>query len=132
MRASALVSLAVIIVAAVSTATSIEDAIRRYLRRIPYIIGAPDSGVTSLSRIVPKGETLGFITDRSDGERIDKRLYGLTYSIAPLLVESAPNNRRFIVGDFENRSDTAINLTRNRLGFVEDLGNGFLLLKAWR
>jgi hypothetical protein len=130
MRAPVLVSLAMIMVAAVSAATLIEEATLGYLHRIPYIAGVPDASVTSLRRIVPRGESLGFITDGSDRQAIDKRLYGLTYSLAPFIVENTPD-RRFVIGDFQNRSDISVKLGRYRLSLVEDLGNGFLLLKAW-
>lgn len=129
MRAPVLVPLAMIVVAAVSAATLIEEATLRYVHWMPNIVGVPNASVATLSGIVPKGETLGFISAGSDPGTIDKRRYGLAYSLAPFLVENTPN-RRFVIGDFQNSSDIPVNLGRYRLNFIADLGNGFLLLKA--
>jgi hypothetical protein len=129
MRGSLLTPLLMIAFAAASSVTLLRDASVRYVNRNPQIVGVLDAGLTSLRRIVPHGETLGFVTDRNGLEAIDKRLYGLTYSLAPLVVEKTAY-RRFVIGDFRRKSSIPIALGQYRLLVVEDLGNGFLLCAA--
>jgi hypothetical protein len=129
MRRSLLAPVLMIAFAAASSVTLLRDASVRYVNRSPQIVGVPDAGLTSLRRIVPHGETLGFVTDRSDVEAADKRLYGLSYSLAPLVVQKT-TSRRFVIGDFRSESSIPIALKQYRLHVVEDLGNGFLLCTA--
>jgi hypothetical protein len=120
--------LAPILMIAFATASSVallRDASLRYVHRTPQVVGALDVDLASLRQIVPRGETLGFITDRNDVEAVDERLYGLSYSLAPLIVENTAN-RRFVIGDFRRKANIPIALTQYRLRVVETLGNGFL------
>jgi len=129
MRGSLLAPILMIAFAAGSSVTLLRDASVRYANRTPQVVGVLDAGLTRLRRVVSRGETLGFVTDRSDVEAADKRLYGLTYSLAPLVVEKTAS-RRFVIGDFRSKSSIPIALKQYRLHVVEDLGNGFLLCAA--
>jgi hypothetical protein len=129
MRASMLVPIIMIAFAAVSSVTLLWDEIFRYVHRTPHILGIPAIAVVSLRSIVPKGETLGFISDGGDPGVVARRLYGATYSLAPLVIDHN-TSRRFIIGDFRSKASIAIALSQYRLYVVEDLGNGLLLLAA--
>jgi hypothetical protein len=128
MRGS-LALLAMIAFATASSVTLLSDEIFRYVHRTPNIVGIPDTAVMGLRSIVPKGETLGFISDGSDPGAVGRRLYGATYSLVPLVIDSGAN-RRFIIGDFRTKASISIALSQHRLRIVKDLGNGFLLLAA--
>jgi len=123
-----LVPVAMIAFATVSSGTLLWDEIFRYVRRTPFVVGVPDAVIMSLRSIVSKTETLGFISDRI-GPEFGSRLFGTTYSLAPLIVENTPN-RRFVIGDFRSKASIPVALSQHRLYIVEDLGNGFLLLAA--
>jgi len=129
MRAAVVVPFLMIAFAAASTIIMLSDAGFRYVHRTPYTLGVPDASVMSVRHRIPKGETLGFVSDRDDLEAANRRLYGLTYSLAPLIVESKATHR-FVVGDFEEPSSIPLALAHYRLHVAEDLGNGFLLLAA--
>ena len=129
MRGSLLVPLGMIVIAAASTAGLLRDEAIRYAHRTPSIVGVPDLGLTTLRRIIPQGETLGFITDRNQPEAVAHRLYGLNYSLAPLIVENTAN-RRFVLGDFRDQSSIPFALEQHRLRVVVAAGNGILLLEA--
>ena len=129
MRASLLIPFAMIAFALASAATSLSDSILSYAHRQPYITGVPDTASLRVLGVVPQGEPLGFITDVEGRDAGDRRLYVSTYGLAPLILENTAN-RRFVIGDFRHRSNMAAALRQHRLGIVEDLGNGFLLLAA--
>ena len=128
MRGLVLIPAAMIALATVSSATLLWDEIFRYVHRTPHLVGIPDTAVKNLRSIVPKGETLGFVSDRS-GPDFGTRLFGMTYSLAPLIVENTAN-RRLVIGDFRSQSSIPIALNRYRVHIVKNLGNGFLLLAA--
>jgi hypothetical protein len=130
MRRSTLVSIVTIGFAVASAATALSDVIFRYIHRTPHIIGVPDAGARSLRRLVPRGETLGFITDANDREASDRRLHGVAYSLAPLIVERTAD-RPFVIGDFRSQANISIALSGHRLRVVGGLGNGFILFAAW-
>ena len=129
MRAAVLVPVAMVAFATVSSGTLLWDEISRYVHRTPNIVGIPDTAVMNLRSIVPKGETLGFISDGSDPGAIGRRLYGATYSLVPLVIDNTANHR-FVIGDFRNKQSIPVALSQHRLYIVKDLGNGFLLLAA--
>jgi len=127
MRASLLVLLLMVAFAITSTVTSLSNTVVRYVHRTAYTVGVPDTGLQSVRCLIPKGEALGFVTDEDDSEAASRRLYGLTYSLAPLIVENTATHR-FVIGDFRKPSSISPALTRYRLRVVQDLGNGFQLL----
>ena len=129
MRAAGVLSAIIVAFAAASAAMFLRDTIVSYVHRTPFVIGVPAAAAVGLRVLIPKGETLGFISDGNDLNAIDRSLYGITYSLAPLIVEHTAN-RRFVVGDFRSKSSIPKALTQYRLRIVEDLGNGFLLLAA--
>jgi hypothetical protein len=129
MRGSQLVLVVMVAFAIASSATLLSDEIFRYVHRTPNIVGIPDTAVMVLRGIVPKGETLGFISDGSDPGAVGRRLYGATYSLVPLVIDSTAN-RRFVIGDFRTKASIPTALSQHRLYVVKDLGNGFLLLAA--
>ena len=124
-----LIPVAMIAFATASSVGLLRDEAFGYVHRTSYIVGVPDAAVMSLRSIVPKGETLGFISDGNDPGAVGRRLYGATYSLVPLIVEKTAN-RRFVIGDFRNKASISIALNQYRLRFVEDLGNGFFLLAS--
>jgi hypothetical protein len=129
MRGLVLIPLAMIAFAIVSSVTLLSDEIFRYVHRTPNIVGIPDTATMSLRSIVPKDETLGFISDGSDPGAVGRRLYGATYSLIPLVIDNTTNHR-FVIGDFRNKASIPLALSRHRLYIVKNLGNGFLLLAA--
>jgi len=128
MRAQ-LILLAMIAFALASAALSLGDAFSRYTHRTTNSVGIPDAGTGRLRAAVPKGERLGFFSDRSDSEAADRRMRAAVYSLAPLLVENTPK-RPFVIGDFQNEAGIPVSLSGHRLRAVADLGNGFWLLAA--
>lgn len=129
MRRSVLVPLVMMAFATASTTRFLSGTIERYRHRSPNTVGVPDAAISRLRSTVPEGEALGFISDGTDPEIVGKRLYGVTYSLAPLLVENTAN-RRFVIGDFRSISNIPISLGQHRLRVVQDLGNGLFLLAA--
>jgi len=129
MRAAALIPLVMVVFAITSAAVSLGDAISRYINRAPYVLGVPNVGREPLRGMVPKGERLGFLSDRSDPGVTGRRMYAAIYTLAPFMVDNTPY-RRFVVGDFQNVSASQPRLSRYGLRLVADLGNGFWLLAA--
>lgn len=129
MRASVLLAVVMIAFATASSVALLKDEVFRYVHRVPHILGVSDAAVASVRKIVPQGDTLGFISDGNSPGSAARRLYAVTYSLAPLIVE-ATASRRFIIGAFRDKASIPIALSQHRLRVVEDLGNGFWLLAA--
>jgi hypothetical protein len=128
MSRSQLVRLVIIEFAIISSTNLLWQEIHRYNHRTPQAVGISDLAWKDLQAAIPKGETLGFITDKTNPGMIEEALYTANYSLAPLIVENTLD-RRVLLGDFRNSSSVAIALRQYRLSVMQDLGNGFLLLE---
>jgi hypothetical protein len=128
MSRSLLVRLSIIIFAIVSSGTLLWQEIYRYNHRTLQVVGIRDFDWKSLRAVIPNGETLGFITDKTNSEKVDESLYAANYTLAPLIVENTVN-RRLLLGDFRNSSSIATALRRYGLRVAQDFGGGFLLLE---
>jgi len=95
-----------------SSVILLTDASVRYVSRSPQIVGALDADRRVCGGLFPRGETLGFVTDRGDVEAADKRLYGITYILAPLVVENTAN-RRFVLSETFDAKRVYLSLSGN-------------------
>src|SRR5258708_11084046 len=129
MSRSLLVRLVIIVFAITSSGTLLWQEIYQYNHRTPQAVRIRDLDWNGLRAIIPNGETLGFVTDKTNPAMVDEALYAANYSFAPLIVENTVN-RRVLLGDFRNNSSVPIALRQYRLRVVQDFGNGFLLLEA--
>lgn len=123
-----LVRLVITVFSIASSATLLRQEISRYGHHIRASAGIPNLDWKDLRREIPDDETLGFITDRTQSESIDRALYAASYNLAPIVVEKTVN-RRVLLGDFRDSSNVSTMLRRYRLRVVRDFGEGFVLLE---
>ena len=128
MRRTVFVLLVIESAAVSSAATLLMSVLSERAHAVPDVVGAPNADRKRLQEMVRKGETLGFITGGEDPEAVNSRLYGLNWSLAPLIVERTAN-RRFVIEDVRATSNPPAVGSQLRLHVLEDLGNGFVLLR---
>jgi hypothetical protein len=126
MKGAVIVPLVMVAFATASAATMLRDAVLGFVHRTHYSVRILDADLKRLQSIIPKGETLGYITDGKDIEAVNLRLYGLNYNLSPLIVENAAN-RRFVIGDFRSKSSIPTAFKQQGMRVVKDLGDGLLL-----